>query len=142
MEGCLAWCAALRVVLGVCRRVLGDVGHPQQVWAITLDVASDEIERDGVGEPRALRQPARWQTADAKLTHDQLDRVVADDDLAAVSEFDRDPERAIGASRCRVDVGDLAGQPVVRSGTIPALGTLAGRRDGREPKRDPGGFDP
>ena len=62
-------------------------------------------------DPRAPWQPPGWQPLDPELAHDRLDRVVTDDDLAAVAQLRSHPHRAVGAAGGLVDVGDLAGQP-------------------------------
>jgi hypothetical protein len=43
--------------------------------------------------------------------HDRADGVVADDDVAPVAQLGGHAQRAVGAARGLVDVGDLPGQP-------------------------------
>lgn len=99
------------VELAFARRVLGDVGHPQLVQARAAELPRDQIERRDLPDAGPLGEPPGRQAFDAELAHDRLDGVVADDDLAAVSQLRGDAQRAVGAGRGLVDIGDLAGQP-------------------------------
>jgi hypothetical protein len=97
--------------LALAGRVLGDVGHPQQVGTLATEVATDQVHRGDLAQPRALRQPPGRKALDAELAHDQLDGVVADADAAAVQELGLDAVGAIGAARRLVDLDDLSRQP-------------------------------
>ena len=99
------------VDLALVGRVLGDIGDPEGVGTITTEDAPDEIQRCDLGHASTLGQPTSRSALDPELAHDQLDRVMADADVATVFELGGHPVGAIGPTRRLVDVGDLAGQP-------------------------------
>ena len=99
------------VHLSLAGRVLRDVGHPQLVRAIAPERAPDQVQRAHLRHAGSPRQPPRRESLDPQLPHDQLHRVMPDQDLSAVTQFRGHPQRAIRAARRLMHVGDLAGQP-------------------------------
>lgn len=93
--------------------MLSDVGHPQPVRPIGLEAPADQIQRAGLADLRASREPALWQPVDPETIHDQRDLFSADVDAAAVAQLCCDPQPAVGASGVFMDLCDLAGEPGV-----------------------------
>jgi hypothetical protein len=96
--------------LALAGEMLGDVGHPEQIRAVAGEVATHEIQRGHLGDPRAPRQPAGRQALDPQLAHDQLHRVATHLD-APMQQLGPDAVGAVGAARGLVDIDDLRSQP-------------------------------
>jgi hypothetical protein len=113
-----------------------DVGHPQPVGRVGVEVAVDQIRcRCGrrVAAGAAAAALAHERALQAGLAHQPLHPLAADPDALA-AQLGMDLGRPIGAAGVGVDAFDLLAKPdlldVAQAGMAPALKPPVERRDG------------
>ena len=94
--------------------VLGDVGDPQPVRIVAVEVAVDEVAHCWHVVLRSTPSRA-WQALQAGSTHQNLHRVVTDADPLPEGQFGVNTAGPVGARRRNVDLGDHLGSQAWRT---------------------------
>jgi hypothetical protein len=96
--------------------VLGDVGHPEAVRIVSVELTPDEVRRRGqVRDTPELRASA--EALDTCPRHEHLDRAVAHGDAESHGELSVDAPCPIRLARITVDAGDDIAQPGMAYGS-------------------------
>ena len=89
-------------------RMLGDIGDPQLVSSLPLELSLDSVVRGrDVRHSPISRSPT--EPSQAGSTHESLDGLLPDTDAAAQGQLGVDPPYAIRATRRSMDLRDHVG---------------------------------
>jgi len=92
-------------------RVLGDIGQPQLIGSVAIEVAADEV-LGGRDIDEALSLLSGRKALEPSLGHQLVHELPRDDDLPAEQQLGADAPVAIDAARVGVDLADQPSQPL------------------------------